>query len=501
MLPHRALTLRAAAVIAVLLVVFRSFVWLWWEQSFVNSDEATVGLMAMHLASAKVFPLMYYGQAYMLAVEAWLAAPLFLVFGPSIAVLQLPVVAMNVAVALLLLRLLVRESGLSPAAALTASLFFVLAPTVTASRLTQAVGGDIEPFLYVLLLWMLRARPAWFGVMAAIGILNREFTVYGLAAIVLWEISSRSLSSPAALRRRVLSLGLAASLIWAVQWLRPFSALLGPGTTSTQARSVLEAGISASAHVCWQPALWPSNVRWLTTVNLATLFGWHTDPLWRYVRSGIEVGHAWTLIPLVFVGLAAVFVAAATWRPWPRESVGLMFVLVMTGVLSALAYALVGCEVEDFPTLRYTLLALLVPVGAAGALLRQRRWPVLRAITAAAVFSWALASAFDHGRLLAEYLTNPPRNEYRQLTDFLLSRGVRFGKAPYWTAYVVDFMSGERIKLGSSDYVRIAEYQRLAAEHRDEAVSVTPAGLCNEPGDILFRGFCIAPLDAGAPAK
>ncbi|MEV4630228.1 glycosyltransferase family 39 protein [Micromonospora sp. NPDC049523] len=55
-----------------------------------NSDEATSGLVAMHVAQGREFPLFFYGQHYMGALESYLAAPLFAVFGPSTLALRLP---------------------------------------------------------------------------------------------------------------------------------------------------------------------------------------------------------------------------------------------------------------------------------------------------------------------------------------------------------------------------------------------------------------------------
>src|SRR5512139_1979664 len=48
-----------------------------------NSDEATMGLAALHIARGEDFPVWFYGQAYMGTLEAYLAAPLFAVAGPS----------------------------------------------------------------------------------------------------------------------------------------------------------------------------------------------------------------------------------------------------------------------------------------------------------------------------------------------------------------------------------------------------------------------------------
>ena len=66
-----------AAAVLVLLVVLRSIVFVFWEQSFFDSDQAITGLMAKHLIESRAFPVFYYGQNYMLGVEAYLAAPVF----------------------------------------------------------------------------------------------------------------------------------------------------------------------------------------------------------------------------------------------------------------------------------------------------------------------------------------------------------------------------------------------------------------------------------------
>src|SRR5450759_2193404 len=54
-----------------------------------NSDEGTLGLMALHIAYRNEFPIFFYGQGYMGPFEAYLAAVLFHLFGPSLFVLRL----------------------------------------------------------------------------------------------------------------------------------------------------------------------------------------------------------------------------------------------------------------------------------------------------------------------------------------------------------------------------------------------------------------------------
>jgi hypothetical protein len=59
-----------------------------------NSDEATFGLAAMHIAAGRDRPVFLYGQHYMGMVESYLAAPLIAVAGPGWPVLRLPLLAL-----------------------------------------------------------------------------------------------------------------------------------------------------------------------------------------------------------------------------------------------------------------------------------------------------------------------------------------------------------------------------------------------------------------------
>ncbi|MEU8330116.1 hypothetical protein [Micromonospora sp. NPDC048839] len=77
-----------------------------------NSDEAAMGLAALHIARAEDFPVWFYGQQYMGALEAYLAAPVFaLAGGPSLLGLRLPTLVLYVLFLLLAWRLTLRLTG------------------------------------------------------------------------------------------------------------------------------------------------------------------------------------------------------------------------------------------------------------------------------------------------------------------------------------------------------------------------------------------------------
>ncbi len=58
-----------------------------WPHS--NSDEETMGIMAMHIAYNGEHPIFFYGQNYMGTLEAYVAAALFQLFGASVFILRL----------------------------------------------------------------------------------------------------------------------------------------------------------------------------------------------------------------------------------------------------------------------------------------------------------------------------------------------------------------------------------------------------------------------------
>src|SRR3954470_22997594 len=193
-----------------LIVVARSAVFVFAPASHFDSDQAVTGLMAKHLAELRGFPVFWYGQTYMLGVEAWLAAPVMAVIGATVTALKLPLLAINAAVVLLLFGSLVEDAGLEPARAACATLFFALAAPITAAHYLTANGGNVEPCLYVLLLWRLRSPPIWFGLVLGIGFLNREFTIYGAVALVLIEGARLTLWTREAVRRYAIAFATAA---------------------------------------------------------------------------------------------------------------------------------------------------------------------------------------------------------------------------------------------------------------------------------------------------
>lgn len=485
---------RLVALVVTLLVVLRSLVFVFWDQTVFDSDQAITGLMAKHLSELRAFPVFYYGQNYMLAVEAWLAAPVFLLLGASVTALRLPLLAINVAVALLLLRILERESGLRPAHALVPVLFFALPAPGTTSHLLEANGGTIEPFAYVLLLWLTRARPGWGGLIFGIGFLQREFTIYGLIALLVVDALQGQLFTRDGMRRRFAMFRAAAEVWLVVQWLKYYSSAAGPGTSMADVYHPRDNVLELASRICWDPRTVPSGVWRLFTEHWPVLFGSRALPLGDF---GIEsAGHQGMPGGWMLLAAAALLAAAGiAWRVgatrrWRREYDFCVYLVLVAG-LSVSGYVLARCGEVDFVVMRYELLSILGAVGIGAWFLLAEPSRVARRVWMALACGCIAIAGVAHGRLLGEYLTHPPVGGKQLIVRHLDAQGTRYALSDYWLAYSITFLTRERIVVASADFVRIREYQHVFDEHRAEAIRIsrTPC----DGGRLIVRGIYFCP--------
>ncbi len=115
-----------------------------------NSDEATMGLMARHIAYKGEHPIFIYGQNYMGSLEAHIGAALFFIFGSSLFSLRLSLVLLY---ALFLVSLYLLTSLLySKKFALAIIVLFSVGSVELLTRQLKAVGGAVETMLFGCLL-------------------------------------------------------------------------------------------------------------------------------------------------------------------------------------------------------------------------------------------------------------------------------------------------------------------------------------------------------------
>src|SRR6266511_2394873 len=473
-----------AVLVCVALLLLRSWFFLAWEESYFNSDQAIVGLMAKHLAEGRARPLFFYGQEYMLAVEAWVAAPFIALLGPTVMALRGALVALNLATGLLLLKLLVRDAELRLWAAVAASSPFWIAPVVTSSRLVEAQGGNIEPFLWVLVLWMVRRRPLALGACLAIAFLNREFSMYALPMLAAAHVLESRHQIRAVVIDWVSAIISFAIVFTGVQALKPYADLFGPGTAGQPADTGGQDTFAlAVQRVHWDPGELGQRFRALVGDFIPAAFGFQRiTPTTLGMASDVPVGWA-RLAPLAaaLAALALILIVAESRRiVSDRRSWLFPLYLIGIGAIAAGTYALTR-PISPF-TMRYGLLVLYVPIGLAAIMLHANRRPLTRRVAAIALLLLALCSVTDHVRVLARAVAVPPPAPMREIETRLEARGVTIAFADYWRAYILTYLSGETIKVVSTDFERIREYKAIAGR-KVNGVDPTGVVIQREPCD------------------
>ncbi len=487
---ERAWVLAAAAVLTLL----RSATLVFFEGARFDSDQALLGLMAKHLIEGRAFPVFTYGQPYMLGVEAWMAAPFIYFGGLTVTMLKLPLLIVNLATSLLLVRLIEREAGLRPVVALVPALFFILIAPGTATLLLEASGGNVEPFLMVLVLWMLRRRPWAFGAVLAFGVLQREFTVYALGAVAILRVADRSVFTRDAWRP-LLSGAASFGAMWqGIYLLKQFSSISGPGTSARWAPLEASANLTAVAgRVCLGFDYAAAGLATLVRSHIANVLGASNETLAAFTINSSQSQGApwlWPVLGTAFALMAAVIAWRVTRRPASlvRPPFEFPTYLLLVGAQAFLVHALTRCGVVSIAELRYSLLGVFGAVGLVTLFLQLSATRAARRAAIGVVMLWAAVAVTAHARFAAEYLFDRPVNARRVLADTLLDQGVRYAWADFWEAYIVSFYTNEEVIVASTSFVFIDEYQWLVERQRDEAVHIRrePCAGGTEVADWLY---------------
>ncbi|MGS2618178.1 hypothetical protein ACVCAH_27180 [Micromonospora sp. LZ34] len=269
-----------------------------------NSDEATFGLAALHIAEGRELPVFLYGQRYMGMLESYLAAPLVAVAGPSWPVLRLPLLVLY-ALFLWLIHQLTRRIGSPWFATFVVGLLALGSERVVRDQLT-VVGGRPEAKAAVLLMLLI---------------------VVGLAQRTL--------------RHRRLAVGLSGLLagvaVWSDWLIVPYLAVAGLALLWAARRELLGwagmlllAGfVVGAAPMIYDNLVAPTGEDSLSTLREVSAGTGGTPPWSERLRGGLLEG-----VPLA-TGLCPVD-GCARWQEW----FGLLYpvLLVVAAVTAVVAY-------------------------------------------------------------------------------------------------------------------------------------------------------------------
>lgn len=448
------------------LVIARCFVFVAYEHSFFDSDQAVFGLMAKHIVEGRAFPVFMYGQTYLLALDSYVSVPFFLVFGPTVMAMRLALMTMNGVIATAVILGLVRWGGLRPLYALAASAFFTFAPPLTGAALVEACG-NIGQFLYIVLLFFLRRRALWFGFVLAVGFSYREFTIFAVPVLLLGDLWQRRLLTAERLRFWLVAAAACLATWQSFQALKPYSDMMGPGTRGELIRGEGGSQIgNISDRVAIIPSALPGRALAMVRDHIPKLIGAK-----RTLHLIANQGRDWLFWPMS-LGLAAALLRTA----WLARRAGTLdrtaFGWYLMGVGAAAAAAYIATRPAEPFVDRYALLAIYLPMGIVSVYLGSESSRIGRSIMLGLVLVWAASSGVDHAAQVARYWGGREPDELQVLAKALADRQVHVAEAGYWRAYKISFITREQVKVASTDVVRIDEYQRLANEAGDRLIRI-----------------------------
>ncbi len=438
--------------------------------SQVDYDEAVTGLMALDILQGNHY-LLFWGQPYMGVLEAYLAAGLFWLFGPSTLVLRLTLLVYG-SVGVVALFGLGRAVG-GWWGGVLAGVLWSLPPLFQSFQGVYVTGGHLE------------------GVVAG--------------AVVLWGVCVLAFGHARRPWLLSLGLGLVAGLgLWSSLMALPLLVAAGlglvlarPSWLRTAGPWCLSGGLLAGAAPL---IVWNAQHHWLTLVqlggsqfnrlagNAAMLF----DRVWtQALVGGWWDGHsvagdmpAWLpALVLLAVYLPAVILALwsvgswalRAWRrqaPWqgPRDLVSLTLILLLI-IHASSGYG-------NKAIMRYAA-PLMVPLTVLAALWVHRllRW---RPSLGVALLAGLLAFNLYSHRLYMERFAGHPQRPVEAAIDHLAEKGVSFGYAHSRVALPLTFESEGRIlaadffgarnhghleQVDQAEHPAIVVHRRLAVPH------------------------------------
>ncbi len=424
-----------------------------------NSDEATFGLAALHIAAGEERPVFLYGQHYMGMLESYLAAPLLALLGPSWPVLRLPLLALY-ALFLWLIHRLTRRIGSPWFATFVVGLLALGSQRVVRDQLT-VVGGRPEGKVAVLLMLLVvvglaqgtlrhrRLAVGLFGLLAGVAVWSDWLILpyVGAATLaLLWAARRDLLGWAGALLVAGVTLGVAPMIAYyltAGPGTDPLSVLRAVNTDDDPdpplaqrfSGAVLE-GVPLATGLCPIDGCgrWPA---WFGLLYPALLGIATVVAVLAYRRA---TGRAARVAPIVH--LALVVGAALTLLSYARSP------LAATDPLSNARYlALLHLSLPAvlWPLWQVAVAALRGTAGLFERLAGTLAAALLAALAAAAALVTVLFVATDTGAPRAD------ERAARELADTLRAAGPHEVYGTYWTCNRLIFNTGERVACGVLD--------------------------------------------------
>jgi 4-amino-4-deoxy-L-arabinose transferase-like glycosyltransferase len=427
-----------------------------------DSDEAVVGLMALHLLQGE-FSVFYWLQAYTGFQEPVLLAPVLLFTGAHALVLKIFTVVLYAVAAVLVWR--VGRYTVGANAAIVGALIFWTWPPFFVWWTTRSYLYEeflLLGLLGLLLALRLRLRPtkrdaALLGIVLGLGWwASPQVFILALPAVV-WMVVRR----PAVLRLSLFVI--APALVTSAPW---FFWNARNGWLSLRLRP--EEGATSSV------------AERLKTLVIDVI------PAWLTLRTPLSL--EWTLGPVIGITVLAVALGYVAWLfvRRPTELEPLLVVLAFFPIFylsSSFAYYSAAPK----------YLVMLAPIPAL-LIARVCRRPAAAtfALVAAVVVSFFGIREIEATGLSAARVPNVPvPKDISPLIDTLEREHVNRVFADYWLAYRITFETDERIIATSTGFVRYQPHDRLVRSSRNPAYAFVRGATveAERRSELTSRGY------------
>lgn len=413
-----------------------------------DADEAILALMARHILQGE-WPLFFYGQGYMGALDAYLTVPYFLLFGQTVLALRLLQMTLYAGVLVTTYVLAYRVTG-SRFGATAAGLLCAIPPVLLGVYTTVTLGNYGEVLLLNNLIWLIGwdifsgrndRWQNWFliGLLGGLGWWGMALVIVALAPLMLqglWRFRKK-------MPWKKLSVLIAGFLIGALPWIIGIvtNAQGVIGDLFGERYGAVEASIDSTSTIL-------DRLLSLTVFNLPALFGLRQP--WSAEFIALPLGVITTAIYIM-----------ALWRGVGRKKGQTYRQIALVSLISAWGVLLVAFLLTPFGvdlTGRY-LLPLYPPLAIIVAdwlVTLHREQEQARTWIPAGILILVLGyNLYGNVQVLLhnppgyttqfDLISHIPHDHDEELVAFLAEIDVERGYSNYWITFRFAFLTGEQV--------------------------------------------------------
>jgi len=401
--------------------------------------------MGKHLAEAKGFPVFFYGQEFLLGLESWILG-LFFYLKTTTNVFALKSIYLlinfftTIGLVIFCRAKLKLQTNLD---LVLCCLPWLLCSPFVASRLMESQGthGLLIGLLLLLLTFHFRNFFV-FGILLGASLLYRELLVSVWIAIILSNFLERK--NPSAVIKDFLK---TTSVATATYLLVKSLAPLGMHYAERSPRSWL--------HLPFHPI---QNFK----IVSAQVFGIKTTSL-ETLALRSDVTHHFPTILGVFLALGVLFLLFKLVPPnknkiFRASEFRFERIWILAGIINFLMYQFLSAH-KDLASGRYLLIFWSSSIAWTSLFIKlSKKQSKVRAALIFVLLLWLVPQGITLAKVNLRHFEAPATQSYRKIENEWSGKGITRAKGDYWSSYIVNYLSGEKIIVDPPQAEKRIEY-------------------------------------------